>query len=88
MANIFSKEVAYVYGFRHIQNNKLNIGLKTPTGASKYTYITSVEDKEFWREYSKGNMELTILFAGSLDAAKTAEWFALQYGTKTFPGRF
>jgi hypothetical protein len=88
MVNIFSDEVAYVYGFRNLETKKINIGLKTSNGESKYTYITSIKSKEFWDDYSKGLMEQTILYVGPIDSARTAEWFALEYGTNTYPEKF
>lgn len=88
MVNILDNDTAFVYGYTDIETKKLNIGLKTPNGSDKATYITSVDSSEFWERYSKGMMERKILFIGSVDAARTAEWFALDYGMATQKERF
>lgn len=88
MINIFDSNAAFVYGYTDIETKKLNIGVKTSNGSDKLTYITSLESPEFWERYSKGMMERKILFVGSVDAARTAEWFALDYGMATQKGRF
>ena len=80
-----------VYGFRNRINGKMNIGVKSADGEDMLTYITSLNDEEFWGDYSKGLMEKSILFIGESkqeDLAKTIEWFALKYGISTKPDKF
>jgi len=80
-----------VYGFRNRINGKMNIGVKSADGEDMLTYITSLNDEEFWEDYSKGLMEKSILFIGESkqeDLAKTIEWFALKYGISTKPDKF
>ena len=80
-----------VYGFRNRINGKMNIGVKSADGEDMLTYITSLNDEEFWEDYSKGLMEKSILFIGESkheDLAKTIEWFALKYGISTKPEKF
>ena len=83
MASIFDTGVSFVYAYTDIETKTLNIGLKTPKGEDKVTYITSCESKEFWDRYVQGKMERTILFIGTEAQAKAAEWFALDYGFKS-----
>ena len=80
-----------VYGFRNIENGKMNIGVKSADGEDMLTYITSLSDEEFWEDYSKGLMQKSILFVGDVfdeDLARTIEWFALKYGISTKPDKF
>lgn len=74
-----------VYGQRCKKSGKINIGYKSPNGKDYYNYITSLKNEEFWKDYSKGLVEKTLLFEGTADqddVAQTLEWFALDYGTK------
>lgn len=80
-----------VYGFRNIENGKMNIGVKSADGEDMLTYITSLNNDEFWEDYSKGLMQKSILFVGDStgeDLARTIEWFALKYGISTKPEKF
>ncbi len=80
-----------VYAFRNRVTGKMNIGVKSADGEDILTYITSLNDEEFWEDYSKGLMEKSILFIGESkheDLAKTIEWFALKYGISTKPEKF
>jgi hypothetical protein len=80
-----------VYGFRNIENGKMNIGVKSADGEDMLTYITSLNNDEFWEDYSKGLMQKSILFVGRAkdeDLARTIEWFALKYGISTKPEKF
>jgi hypothetical protein len=86
--NILDTNTSFVYGFLDIENKKLNIGLKTPNGKDKAIYITSIDNPEWWERYSHGLMERTVLYIGDEATAKTAEWFALDYGMKTCKERF
>lgn len=80
-----------VYAFRNRINGKMNIGVKSADGEDMLTYITSLNDEEFWEDYSKGLMEKSTLFIGPAveeDLARTIEWFALKYGISTKPEKF
>jgi hypothetical protein len=83
MASIYDADASFVYAWEDTETKTLNIGLKTPQGESKFTYITSCESPDFWERYSKGKMERTILFVGSELKARAAEWFAMDFGFKT-----
>jgi hypothetical protein len=83
MASIYDADASFVYAWEDNETKTLNIGLKTPQGESKFTYITSCESPDFWERYSKGKMERTILFVGSELKARAAEWFAMDFGFKT-----
>lgn len=83
--------IVSVYAFRHRITGKMNIGVKSADGEDMLTYITSLNDEEFWNDYSKGLMEKSILFIGEKkdeDLARTIEWFALKYGISTNPDKF
>lgn len=82
MASIFDTGVSFVYAYSDVETKTLNIGVKTPNGEDKLTYITSCESDDFWERYSLGKMERTILYIGTEAAAKAAEWFALDFGFK------
>jgi len=80
-----------VYAFRNRITGMMNIGVKSADGEDILTYITSLNNEEFWEQYSKGLMEKSILFFGESkheDLAKTIEWFALKYGISTKPEKF
>jgi len=81
--SIYNSDTSFVYAWEDVDSRTLNIGLKTPQGESKFTYITSCESPDFWERYSSGKLERTILFVGSELKAKAAEWFALDFGFKT-----
>jgi hypothetical protein len=74
---------SYVYAWRNINNGKMNIGYKSPNG-EEHTYITSLKNGEFWKDYSYGLLKKSILFVGDekqANIAKSVEWFALDYAT-------
>lgn len=71
----------YVYAWKNINNGKMNIGYKSPDD-KEYTYITSLKNNEFWKDYSYGLLKKSILFVGNESddkIAKSVEWFALKY---------
>jgi len=71
----------YVYAWKNINNGKMNIGYKSPND-KEYTYITSLKNNEFWRDYSYGLLKKSILYVGDAEndnVAKSVEWFALKY---------
>jgi len=79
---MLTSKVCYVYGFRNIENGKMNIGYKSPK-TDKLDYISSIYNPEFWEDFHKGKLEKYLLFEGGLhedDLAQTLEWFALSYG--------
>jgi hypothetical protein len=76
---------AYVYAWRNINNGKMNIGYKSPND-KEHTYITSLRNTEFWRDYSNGLLRKSILYIGQqseASVAKSVEWFALNYAVAT-----
>jgi hypothetical protein len=80
MTSIFDANVSFVYADSDIETKTLNIGLKTPNGEDKLTYITSCESPEYWKRRRMGKLERTYLFIGSEAKARAAEWFALDFG--------
>jgi hypothetical protein len=79
----------YVYAWRNINNGKMNIGYKSPNG-EEHTYITSLKNTEFWKDYSYGLLKRSILFVGEeseANIAKSVEWFALKYAVATAKDR-
>lgn len=80
MASIFDTGVSFVYAYTDVETKTLNIGLKTPNGEDKLTYITSCSNPEFWKRYTLGKMERSILFVGSEVKARAAEYFAMDFG--------
>lgn len=73
----------YVYAWKNVNNGKMNIGYKSPND-KEYTYITSLKNSEFWKDYSYGLLKKSILYIGdekSANVAKSVEWFALNYAT-------
>ena len=71
----------YVYAWKNTNNGKMNIGYKSPND-KEYTYITSLKNNEFWRDYSYGLLKKSILYVGDAkddNVAKSVEWFALKY---------
>lgn len=79
----------YVYAWRNVNNGKMNIGYKSPNG-EEHTYITSLKNMEFWKDYSHGLLKKSILFVGGekqANIAKSVEWFALNYAVKTAKDR-
>lgn len=79
----------YVYAWRNINNGKMNIGYKSPNG-EEHTYITSLKNMEFWKDYSYGLLKKSILYIGNeneANIAKSVEWFALNYAVKTAKDR-
>ena len=80
---------SYVYAWRNINNGKMNIGYKSPNG-EEHTYITSLKNSEFWRDYSYGLLKRSILYVGKetdANIAKSVEWFALDYATNVAKDR-
>jgi hypothetical protein len=74
---------AYVYAWRNVNNGKMNIGYKSPND-KEHTYITSLKNTEFWRDYSHGLLKKSILFTSDdSNIAKSVEWFALKYAVAT-----
>lgn len=80
MASIFDTNVSFVYAHTDVETQTINIGLKTPNGEDKLTYVTSCSNPEFWKRYSLGKIERTILFIGSEMKARAAEYFAMDFG--------
>ena len=75
----------YVYAWRNVNNGKMNIGYKSPNG-EEHTYITSLKNTEFWKDYSYGLLKRSILYIGEeneSNIAKSVEWFALKYAVAT-----
>lgn len=73
----------YVYAWRNVNNGKMNIGYKSPNG-EEHTYITSLKNTDFWRDYSYGLLKKSVLFVGNenqVNIAKSIEWYALNYAT-------
>ena len=73
----------YVYAWRNVNNGKMNIGYKSPNG-EEHTYISSLKNSEFWRDYSYGLLKKSVLFVGNenqANVAKSVEWYALNYAT-------
>lgn len=73
----------YVYAWRNTNNGKMNIGYKSPNG-EEHTYITSIKNTEFWKDYSYGLLKRSILFVGTekqANIAKSVEWYALNYAS-------
>ena len=71
----------YVYAWKNVNNGKMNIGYKSPNN-QEYTYITSLKNTEFWKDYSFGLLKKNVLFVGDEseeNIAKSVEWFALKY---------
>lgn len=79
---------SYLYAWLDAENDMDNIGCKTPRGASKESYITSLKDETWWERYGWGKMKQYILAVGSEEVIRAAEWFALDYGIKAHPTRF
>lgn len=79
----------YVYAWRNVNNGKINIGYKSPNG-EEHTYITSLKNTEFWKDYSYGLLKRSILYVGDAkdaNVAKSVEWFALKYAVATAKDR-
>jgi len=71
---------AKVYAWRNQESGRMYVGLEPP---GKSHYISSSGNDAFWEDYAKGILRRSVLYEGDLDTAKTLEWFALRYGTKT-----
>lgn len=79
----------YVYAWKNVNNGKMNIGYKSPND-KEHTYITSLKNNEFWRDYSYGLLKRSILYVGEekdINVAKSVEWFALKYAVATNKAR-
>lgn len=83
MVSIYDAGISFVYAYRDIETDILDIGHKSSNGEDKSKYITSCENPDFWERYSRGFMERYILFISDSEAkSKAAEWFSLDEGTK------
>lgn len=71
---------AKVYAWRNQESGRMYVGLEPP---GKAHYISSSGSAEFWDHFARGILKKSVLYEGDLDTAKTLEWFALGYGTKT-----
>lgn len=73
----------FVYAWKNTVNGKMNIGYKSPND-EEHTYITSLKNTDFWRDYSYGLLKKSILYIGEekqANIAKSVEWFALNYAS-------
>lgn len=86
--NILDTNTSYLYAWLDEERDMINLGSKTPDGLDKASYITSLEDPEWWERYGWGKHKRFILAIGSAETIKALEWFGLDYGIKSHRNRF
>ncbi len=69
---------AITYGWRNVENGEMYIGFHK-TKDIHDGYITSSEDPELRKYWSRGKMERHVLWTGSVSECITLENFALKY---------
>ena len=75
-----------VYGYRNVLSDMVYIGKEEP---GKDFYVSSSNNSDFWRDYSKGLLQKTILFIAdgnvrqNINKASALEHFSLQFAFDT-----